>query len=242
VFVNPSSADLTSMTSFLHYSELRIIVKLRKTSRLNIFISLVSEIEIMADELQVEFKSRPRQKGKFELGEGGVGGSYVGEYVDVGDGKKLRDGNGRHVYASGSDYDGDWKNDIMHGNGTYKFVSGDVYKGCFENGLFSGKGTYRFKDGSVYEGTWKNHKMHGEGVYLTADKRRLEGKFLFGHFTSATSYVSTNPPVMGDISPEQLMNAFFGGSSNCKNLFQKDIENHNHNQNEVDDNNENFIE
>jgi len=54
------------------------------------------------DDLQVEFKARPRVKGEFTLN---GGATYVGEYVTE-KGKKLREGTGRFQYADGGVFTG----------------------------------------------------------------------------------------------------------------------------------------
>ena len=156
------------------------------------------------DDLQVEFKSRPRVKGEFTMEDGS---SYVGEYVREA-GRKLREGSGRFQYADGSDYTGSWKDDKMHGKGMYKFSSGDEYEGSFTNGLFSGFGVYRFPDGSLYEGEWQDNMMHGAGYYLDKYQRRFEGEFLYGTFNSTTAYASHSPPELpGQTANETLIQA-----------------------------------
>ena len=38
-------------------------------------------------------------------------------------------GKGKMVYASGAEYEGDWKNGLYHGVGRFKYRTGSVYEG-----------------------------------------------------------------------------------------------------------------
>lgn len=65
-----------------------------------------------------------------------TGGKYEGEWKSIG-GVKFRDGNG--VFTLGpEEYEGSWKNDLMHGEGRYKFSSGACYTGSFVHNSFEG--------------------------------------------------------------------------------------------------------
>lgn len=49
------------------------------------------------------------------------------------------------IYANGSKYEGDWKNDIREGKGIFYFSNGDTYEGDFKNNIIDGNGTIHAK-------------------------------------------------------------------------------------------------
>lgn len=108
-----------------------------------------------------------------------------------------KNGNGKFRYASGSVFEGSFKNGEMV-NGTFYFANGDEYKGSFANAKFHGQGRYVYKksgnifegtyvngekvngtfiysDGSIYTGDFKNHKKDGKGKFTTAAGKVYDG-------------------------------------------------------------------
>ena len=82
---------------------------------------------------------------------------------------------------TGSEYTGDWKDDLMHGFGQYRFANGDTYVGEYHNGQRSGeKCKYKFSNSDLYVGGWKEDQFHGFGRYFYADGTVLEGNFCHG--------------------------------------------------------------
>lgn len=65
-----------------------------------------------------------------------TGGKYEGEWKSIG-GIKYRDGVGTFTYGP-EEYQGSWKNDLMHGEGRYQFSSGACYTGSFVHNSFEG--------------------------------------------------------------------------------------------------------
>lgn len=110
-------------------------------------------------------------------------------------GKKVRKGLGKHTYASGETYEGEWDRDLPNGIGKHTFASGAFYEGCFVDGAFQGNGAYTWLDGAVYKGEWHANKMHGKGEYRTApgdenSNVKWEGDFINGRFDAGDgSYV-----------------------------------------------------
>ena len=88
---------------------------------------------------------------------------------------------------------GAWVNDKMHGDGVYKFASGSVYEGAFRENMFHGKGVYLYADGAKYVGQWENNKMHGQGEYTDAAGVIWSGTFFNGLYDSGKTYVSLRP-------------------------------------------------
>jgi len=178
---------------------------------------------IMADAagapLEVEYKSRPRKKGKFSFKDGS---SYEGQWVDY-NGKKVREGQGFFRHPEGTEeYDGNWLNDVMHGTGTLRFISGAVYEGSFKDGVFEGEGSYSFPDGSTYKGQWVNNVWHGEGEYIDKHSRKFAGTFVHGNFNSSTTYSSLEPPDF-NLSQEVKGRQLIGGNGQGDSISNFDL-------------------
>ncbi|KAH0789415.1 radial spoke head 10 B-like isoform X3 [Histomonas meleagridis] len=117
--------------------------------------------------------------------------------------------DGKIIFFSGNEYEGEMQNGIIHGNGTYKWADlGITYTGTFNWGDFTGKGKITFNDGSSYEGEivngvrngtgtyrkngehpfvytgeWLNGKFHGKGICYFGEEgchHRYEGEFVSG--------------------------------------------------------------
>ena len=97
---------------------------------------------------------------------------YEGEFKD---GK--RNGNGKHTYADGAVYEGEFKDDERSGNGKYTHPSGVVYEGKFEDGKLNGKGKYTYASGAVYEGKFKDDQRNGNGKFTYRSGGVYEGEF-----------------------------------------------------------------
>src|ERR1700737_77206 len=93
------------------------------------------------------------------------GGSYAG-FVDMNN--WAAEGQGRRIFADGSEYTGDWRQGVMEGRGIMTF-------GQSSPSLYS------------YNGEWKANKFHGEGVLsyrtfhqLPSTQAHYEGLFKMG--------------------------------------------------------------
>ena len=69
------------------------------------------------------------------------------------------------MYIDGSEYQGEWLNDMKHGLGVFSDTSGDQYDGQWYAGLKHGQGTYSYKSGDKYIGNWKEDKQSGYCCY-----------------------------------------------------------------------------
>jgi hypothetical protein len=58
-----------------------------------------------------------------------AGTQYIGQWKD-----NLRSGKGKIKYYDGAEYMGHWKNDEYNGFGILKEISGEIYKGIWSNG------------------------------------------------------------------------------------------------------------
>jgi hypothetical protein len=54
----------------------------------------------------------------------------------------------------------------MHGKGLFKWPDGTEYEGDYVNNLREGLGEYRWKNGKKFKGMFKGGKQHGKGVYI----------------------------------------------------------------------------
>ncbi len=137
-------------------------------------------------------------KGTLKFKDGSV---YEGEWLD-----DKMEGKGKLTFSDGKIYEGSFKNNQFHGHGRYTWPAytydenddeeeeqgegeGDVNNEVDEDEDESTVLPY-------YEGDWKENKFHGQGVYLSPDGRKFKGVFVFGNFSSASSYVSTLPPTI----------------------------------------------
>jgi len=79
---------------------------------------------------------------------------------------KMRHGEGKIRYESGTSYAGQWAHDKRNGYGKFVFACGDVYEGEFKDNMYHGQGKYHSDETDTYEGQWHEDKMHGQGKYL----------------------------------------------------------------------------
>ena len=99
--------------------------------------------------------------------------------------KARADGGGVYRFASGTVYEGEWKNGICEGKGLMKYANGNIYDGEFKNGVPDGKGTIKWEAGmeyAVYEGDVRNNMPEGQGTYRWPDGRSYQGSFINGAF------------------------------------------------------------
>lgn len=117
---------------------------------------------------------------------------YEGDWDDI----NKRHGYGTYKWKDGSEYTGNWANNMAHGYGKLVHVDGDVYEGNWENDKANGYGEYRQKNGILYKGSWLNDKQHGKGVETWGVSAKYEGDYVdgmkhgFGHlsFNDGSAY------------------------------------------------------
>ena len=80
----------------------------------------------------------------------------------VADGK-LDGIGGKLWHLNGEEYEGEWKDNLIHGTGVYTYADGRVYEGNFLEGKPHGIGKMTYANGSSYEGNWEDGLPHGEG-------------------------------------------------------------------------------
>ena len=100
-----------------------------------------------------------------------------------------RDGEGTCIYADGSRYHGQWRNDEIHGAGTYT-SGGGCYEGEWIFGSQSGHGVFKSSNGGTYAGEWDQGERHGQGVYTYANGDVYEGGWVRGLKSGEGSYQS----------------------------------------------------
>ena len=127
------------------------------------------------------------------------GEQYVGEWAN---GK--RNGKGINYFASGTIYEGVWKDDYLNGYGTQTYTDGETKTGFWDNGKFfgesiavygcmygdckNGKGILVETNGNKYEGQFKDGLYHGQGKleYIGGDK--YVGEFKAGILSGQGSF------------------------------------------------------
>lgn len=77
------------------------------------------------------------------------GSRYVGDYKE-GNPARIPHGYGEFRRADGStQYDGNWRDGMMHGEGTYTWPNDDIWEGMFWKDDLHGLGTYTFDDKKI---------------------------------------------------------------------------------------------
>jgi len=122
------------------------------------------------------------------------GGIYQGTWdaeplaVRGGGRARRKSGYGRHRYANGDRYEGEWHDGLRHGqgrwstpanvwaiDGTGRLVDGaprfDTYEGGWENDMRHGNGVLTLARGSTYVGDFIRGKKHGQGRMRQLDPR-----------------------------------------------------------------------
>jgi len=67
----------------------------------------------------------------------------------------------------------------MHGKGVLKWTDGSEYSGDYVNNIKEGKGKFKWKNGRIFEGPFKGGKQHGIGK-LTFGNSTFEAEFSEG--------------------------------------------------------------
>lgn len=91
-------------------------------------------------------------------------------------------GFGSYAYPDGSNYEGEWKNGMMHGLGTFKYPDGIKYAGQWKDGKAHGMGIMTWPDNAKYVGQWKDNKRNGQGAMTYPDGTKQVGEFRDGKF------------------------------------------------------------
>lgn len=115
-------------------------------------------------------------------------------------------GKARYSFPNGSEYEGEFVNDVPEGIGTLVLPNFDTYEGHFVDGEMFGFGVYRFyntkldkfkgsyegefvhskfdglgkmnyPDSSVYYGHWKNGKKDGQGQFINVTGVSMIGRW-----------------------------------------------------------------
>ncbi len=106
------------------------------------------------------------------------GSLYTGEL----DAENRPHGSGVMSYASGAEYEGEWRSGKRSGTGSMTYPDGSSYDGTWENDEKNGTGRYLRPDGSVYEGDFADGMYHGTGTLTEADGASYTGAFRNGEF------------------------------------------------------------
>ena len=129
--------------------------------------SEVSKIKLHNEQTKLTQKNEEPQETEwrpeftFESGD-----KYTGSWVK---GSKTKQGHGVLVWADGSRYEGQFKQNKINGTGKVTFFNGDWYEGGFVDGKKTGHGKYVFVDGRNYNGAWLNDMQHGQGTFTYLD-------------------------------------------------------------------------
>ena len=124
-------------------------------------------------------------EGNCQNGKGTVmysdGSNYTGNFRD-----NMRNGYGIYIYIKGPyhdgiyKYEGEFENDLYHGKGTFTSLDGNsCYTGDYVKGTREGKGVWVLSEGR-YEGEWKGGLFHGTGTFYYPNGDIYEGLWVEG--------------------------------------------------------------
>lgn len=87
-------------------------------------------------------------------------------------------GKVNYVYADGTTYAGDLKNDLLNGRGKITYPDNSKYDGYLKDNLKHGKGIMTWASGDVYDGYYANDIIKGYGkYYYSSDGHIVEGNW-----------------------------------------------------------------
>jgi hypothetical protein len=74
----------------------------------------------------------------------------------------------------------------MNGMGKLSYASGSSYEGIFKDNIYSGEGTYQWMDNSRLSGIWLDNCLNGPGYYEDLGVQKWKGDFQKGLSTAMT--------------------------------------------------------
>eukprot|EP00929_Paragymnodinium_shiwhaense_P066672 TRINITY_DN33471_c0_g1_i2.p1 TRINITY_DN33471_c0_g1~~TRINITY_DN33471_c0_g1_i2.p1 ORF type:complete len:291 (-),score=24.19 TRINITY_DN33471_c0_g1_i2:209-1081(-) len=90
----------------------------------------------------------------------------------------VADGQGRCVCADGMSYNGEWEDGKQTGHAVQTWADGCKYEGQFLCGLKHGSGVFTCSRGQlIYKGHFVEDKMNGDGYYRFDDGRVYQGQW-----------------------------------------------------------------
>lgn len=84
---------------------------------------------------------------------------------------------GKFTFKNGSEYQGEFLNNVFHGKGIFKSSNKKSYNGNWKDGKMNGKGKYIYPNGSIYDGEFLDGKKDGFGKYIWGKDRYYEGSW-----------------------------------------------------------------
>ena len=121
---------------------------------------------------------------------------------------------GAHIFPSGEQYVGEWRDNKFHGQGTYSFPSGEKYIGDFRDHQRNGQGTHILPNGEKYVGEFRDGKRNGQGSRFSASGRLLQqGTWVDNAFVPANNQVNRAVPAQRAPSPPPPPTATNSGTS-----------------------------
>jgi cell division protein FtsB len=112
------------------------------------------------------------------------GDQYQGQFKDG-----LLHGSGAYAYSNGDRYEGEFRRDMRDGKGTMYYSNGNKYIGTFRENERHGKGRFIFANGDVYEGDFVHDVRSGKGTYLFSNGARYIGEFKDGRMHGKGRYI-----------------------------------------------------
>ena len=120
---------------------------------------------------------------------------------------------GTYIFANGTRYDGELKNDKINGRGICHYADGEVYEGEWLDGKWHGKGKRSLQDGTVQDGYFENGKFVGTNAPVD---RADDGEMDISPETFAQFVASLNiPPAQATpkAEPPKIVEESFEGLS-----------------------------
>ena len=141
----------------------------------NVDIEKMLMAELNKKDEENDFRFRNNQKRSIVQRIVLESGIYEGDVSSQG----RRTGNGKMSYKDGSEYIGQWNDNLKNGHGIMKYANGDVYEGEWKNDKRVGYGVLKNSWGDIREGEWKDDEI-GYGILRQSNGDVLEGDVGYG--------------------------------------------------------------
>ncbi|GBG33283.1 Phosphatidylinositol 4-phosphate 5-kinase 1 [Hondaea fermentalgiana] len=128
-------------------------------------------------------KKPPKRKGPFRIPD------HIDPQTVYSD--KVRNGRGTRRIGTAL-YTGPLVQGQLCGNGTLRYGDGSEYRGDFRDNVRHGKGTLRKADGTIFQGEWRYNLRHGFGVETSPAGDKLEGRWSHGFIEGKGQLASAN--------------------------------------------------
>uniref|UniRef100_A0A4W5KBB9 MYND-type domain-containing protein n=1 Tax=Hucho hucho TaxID=62062 RepID=A0A4W5KBB9_9TELE len=98
-------------------------------------------------------------------------------WTNIKAGREKRNGPGVQQWSDGSNYEGEFVNDLKHGTGVFTWTNGEFYDGSFYKDYRHGNGTYSWPAGFKFVGKFYLNRKEGYGIQTFPDGTTFQGLY-----------------------------------------------------------------